>query len=195
MKPVEQTYGAKFFARRSGFAWRRGPICEAIIRHIDPRSVIDVGCAIGDIVEGFSERGLIAMGIEGSADSLEFSMCPKQHFIVDLRKPLVADTSFDLVTCFEVAEHIEPEYADIFMDNLVKLSRCILFSFAPPGSGGIGHVNCQEPSYWDAKFRARHYACFQGIANDIKAELDPWRKKDGIKAFFNHHLTYYEYVK
>jgi len=41
----------------------------------------------------------------------------------DLRDPLNVDKKYDIVTCFEVAEHIDKDYCDTFLNNLKNLSK------------------------------------------------------------------------
>jgi 2-polyprenyl-3-methyl-5-hydroxy-6-metoxy-1,4-benzoquinol methylase len=64
---------------------------------------------------------------------------------------------FDLVWCFEVAEHIHPSHVEAFVDNLCRHSDIITLSAAPPGQGGEGHFNEQPQSYWVSMFAKRGY--------------------------------------
>ena len=193
MKPLEEIYGKRFFARRHKLHWRAPHVCTAIDNVLHPKSVIDVGCATGDLVEEWNLMGKISMGIEGDPSCLEFAVSSDIE-IRDLRMPINsqpnADTAFvfhpDLCTCFEVAEHIEPEYATIFVDNLVSLSDQVLVSVAPPGQGGHYHVNCQPIEYWMEMFWERHYNLDATTTMQIKKGMEPWRKKDGIRAFYNN---------
>ncbi len=57
----------------------------------------------------------------------------------------------------EVAEHLPPECAEAFVDELISLSPVILFSAAIPKQGGEDHVNEQWPEYWAEKFQQRGY--------------------------------------
>ncbi|MDP6884692.1 MAG: hypothetical protein QF830_11185, partial [Rhodospirillales bacterium] len=41
----------------------------------------------------------------------------------------------------EVAEHLPPDAAETFVATLVAHGRLVLFSAAPPGQGGLNHVN------------------------------------------------------
>jgi hypothetical protein len=59
---------------------------------------------------------------------------------------------FDLVVCLEVAEHLAPNAAEHFVENLTKHSSAILFSAAIPFQGGDHHVNEQFLSYWIERF-------------------------------------------
>jgi len=193
MISLKKTYSGRFFRNRHKFAWRAKHICKAIDDIFHPSSVIDVGCAIGDIVKGFRDISIIADGIEGSTECKPYAVVQNLLYL-DLRKQCynLEVFKYDLATCFEVAEHIEEEYADQFITNLCNLSDKILMSYASPGQGGHSHVNCQFFEYWNKKFEEREYHSIDYIAELFKKELEPFRKKDGIKAFFNHNLVYFE---
>ena len=185
-------------------------MCKVINDIFHPKSVIDVGCATADLVKGFVDLNIDAYGIEGSKEVLPylirsdeeapnmaegFNPLSSRILIEDLRVPYDNswdEVKFDLVTCFEVAEHIEEEYADIFLDNITGLSDKILMSYAEPGQEGHSHVNCQPFDYWFYKFSDRHYIYDAAIVEAVKKGLEPWRKKDGVKALFKHHLVYFE---
>jgi len=191
MKPLNEIYPPRFFGKRHKLHWR-APIVRDAIRAVLPlKSIIDVGCATGDIVQAFIEDGVFAMGMEGTEAHLKFSIIPHSStYIHDLRTPLDFKFEFDLCLCLEVAEHIEPEYADIFVSNLCTLSNQILLSAAPPGQGGHYHVNCQLPKYWDEKFDKLGYYRVQSTAEMIKIGLQDWRHKPGIKAYYQNLLFF-----
>lgn len=127
-------------------------------------SITDAGCALGawgyglsgDYDETYNYRG-IDFGVP--TDNL---VIPNGRYIdFDLRTPLpkgIART--DLCLCLEVAEHLEPEYADQLIDNLCALSDIVLFSAAIPGQGGINHLNEKWQSFWGYKFAGRGYFPF-----------------------------------
>lgn len=192
MRSVEDMYGRSFFGKRDRLAWRAEHVCKAVDDVLKPASVIDVGCAVGDLVEGFIQRGIIAYGLEGSESAFEFMMVPDNMiFHRDLREPIRINFCFDLVTCFEVAEHIEPEYAGQFVSNLIRLSNRILMSAAPPGQEGHHHYNCQPKEYWVDLFKGYGYQCIDRIAEEVKKRLEPWKHKPGIKAYYQN-LIYFE---
>jgi SAM-dependent methyltransferase len=192
MKPLESIYKNNFFSRRYKLHWRAPIFCQAVIDVLNPKSVVDVGCATGDLVKQFREYGLISEGVEGSEHALNYSVI-EDTFVHDLRKPLSGSVVFDLCLCLEVAEHIEPEYTRIFLDNLACFSQRILLSIAGPGQGGHYHVNLQPIKYWDDLFLELGYTRNQEIANRVKEKIYAWRYKPGIKAFWNN-LVYYEKV-
>ena len=189
---LEAVYKPGFFKNRYKLAWRVPIVCGAIVAEFQPESIIDVGCAIGDLVKGYLDLGLKSYGIEGSEGARSFMMIPAENFgFFDLRDDLPVEERYDLCTCFEVAEHVEPEYADIFARNLVSLSDSVLISAAPPGQGGHGHFNCQPIEYWDRKFEALGYKRNDSRTDSILKAFEPYKNKPGIKAYW-HNLHYYE---
>ena len=153
-----------------------------------------MGCAIGDLVAEALKRGYDANGIEGARAVIPFLECPEERVLLfDLREPIEVQVKFHILSCFEVAEHLEEEYADIFVDNLCSLSGNIIMSAAPPGQGGHHHYNCQPPEYWNEKFAKRDYIKMANLESKFKKLLVPWRKKDGIRAFYHNCLIYRRY--
>lgn len=167
-------------------------IYSAVEETLGPTSLIDVGCAIGDLVDVFLFHGVDAYGLEGTDNVAPWSLIPpaRMHYH-DLRMPIDLDRTFDLVTCFEVLEHIEPECSDMLLKNLTGMSNKLLVSAAPPGQGGHYHVNCQPIEYWDEKLASLGYEPDLNIVKEIQNKLAPWRKKPGILAIYQN-LAYYE---
>lgn len=195
MESLDKIYKHSFFGKRFRLSWRAPILCGAILKELPSKSVIDVGCAVGDLVKGFLDLGVDAYGLEGASGCLQFLECPRDRvFIHDLRLlacPNVIDRQFDLVTCFEVAEHIEPEWAIIFVRNLTDMGNRILASFAPPGQGGHYHVNCQPMSYWEKLFGDLGFVRNTQVEERVKASIRRWDAKPGIKAIYQN-LGFFE---
>lgn len=188
MKPLEEIYGPKFFARRDKLLWRATIICPAIKGVFNPESVIDVGCGIGEYVQYFNEEmNIQADGIEGSEASRPYLMSEKIA-ILDMRVKQNVRLRSDLVVCFEVLEHIEAEYSDIFIENLTRLSDQILVSAAPPGAGGHHHVNCQPQKYWINKFMKFNYGYDEVLTCAIQDALKPWKHR---KELYHNNLMHF----
>jgi hypothetical protein len=191
MKPLEEIYKGRFFARRDSLIWRAEPVCEAINTAIGPKSVMDVGCAIGDFVHYWENNlNVEAYGIEGSENAREYFLSEK-IFVFDLREEIKLNFSVDLVTCFEVAEHIEPEYADRFLTNLAGMSAKIVMSAASPGQGGHYHVNCQPSEYWLDRMAHLGYYYDESVVHMIRTLWEPWRKKKEMSSYIKN-LFYFE---
>jgi SAM-dependent methyltransferase len=136
-------------------------VIPLILTWLDPLSVLDVGCGTGTWLRACAGLGIDDyFGVDGYATEASL-VIPRDRFQrADLRLPLDMGRRFDLVMSLEVAEHIDPGSADIFVDSLCRHSDAILFSAAIPGQGGIGHVNEAWPTYWVNKFALRDFDVF-----------------------------------
>ena len=133
-------------------------------------SVIDVGCGVGTFLTIFEKRGVKdIVGIDSSKyvdlDLLEIN---REKFIdSDLEDPPVMNRKFDLALSLEVAEHLQPEYAEEFVRYLTNLSNIVCFSAAVPGQGGIEHINEQWQDYWVNLFKQHGYCAVDCIRSEI----------------------------
>lgn len=94
--------------------------------------VLDIGCSGGQLVVDFNERGHEAMGLEGSDYSVKHRRAnwPSYHgkclFTCDATKEYEVideygmNVTFDLITAWEVLEHIHKDDFDVFFGNIVK---------------------------------------------------------------------------
>ena len=83
---------------------------STVVARFNPKSVLDIGCGTGRALEFFLSKGLDVVGIEGSAMARAKSLHPDRIIQCDLRKPVDLGRTFDLVWCFEVAEHIHSRF-------------------------------------------------------------------------------------
>lgn len=116
----------------------------------DVKSMVDIGCGPGDMVNIALDRNINAIGIDGDP-SLDLS---ENHFIrhdFTLGKPDLGDKTFDLGWSVEFLEHVEEQYLDNFMSVFERCSY-VVCTAAPPGWPGHHHVNCQPIEYWIEKF-------------------------------------------
>jgi cyclopropane fatty-acyl-phospholipid synthase-like methyltransferase len=76
----------------------------------------------------------------------------------DLRVPYDFRRQFGMVISVETAEHIDPDYADVYCDTVarhVTRKGVLIFSAAMPGQPGDGHKTLRQASFWRTKFDAR----------------------------------------
>jgi hypothetical protein len=195
LKPVENVYKGGFFKNRHRLSWRAPIVVHALINTFDLLSIkdakiIDVGCAIGDYVKEFQDRGMDAHGIEGSPAAQEFFVA-KNIAVKDLRKPIgFYGSSYDLAFSLEVAEHIDTMKAGIYCDNLCSLSDTILISAATPGQKGHGHVNCAPRKYWIDKFDRRGYINLKGVENTWRNNMGEWRTKKELSSYIKNAIIF-----
>ncbi|HXA10120.1 MAG TPA: methyltransferase domain-containing protein [Chthoniobacterales bacterium] len=133
-------------------------ILDLTLELFHPRSVLDVGCGTGISLDYFKSKGISVRGLEGSA--LAISKARNAPLILqhDLNEPINLEEGFDLVWCFEVAEHIHPSYVGALLATLTNHAERIVLSAARPGQGGLGHLNEQPPDYWIGRMQERGFA-------------------------------------
>lgn len=126
-----------------------------IMDHFHPETVIDVGCGIGTFTSVFKQHGCKVLGVDGpwcNKKMLFKNIDPSEFLEHELEKPLPIKDKFDLAFCLEVAEHLTPQRAPSFIEELTRLSDIIIFSAAIPGQGGDHHFNEQWLPYWKTLF-------------------------------------------
>ena len=143
-------------------------VLGAILERFKPRSVLDVGCGTGGSLAFFVEKGLDAMGVEGSALAISKNPNAERVRRHDLEIPLDLGRRFDLVWSFEVAEHLRPEKAETFLDTLTRHSDLVVMSAAPKGQGGDGHFNEQPPEYWIGLMNRRGYGLLREETDQLR---------------------------
>jgi len=144
-------------------------ILDVIIVDLKPRSVLDIGCGTGISLGYFLQHGIAAQGIENSAVAISQSAVKEKIIRHNLNQELNLNERFDLVWCFEVIEHIHPDFEGAFLKTLTNHSNRIILSAARPGQGGHGHFNEQEPAYWTRKFSELGYALNEAFTQKLKA--------------------------
>lgn len=153
-------------------------LAPRITKTLKIKKVVDMGCATGHWVSAFLHCGAEVIGIEGSVNARPYLLCPEDRVIfTDLRKPLKLHfENVDLVLSIEVAEHIETRYAEIYVRNIVNLgSRWVMLTAAPPGQGGLYHVNEQHPEYWISLFARYGYSQDHKVKDMISQYVDEGR--------------------
>jgi SAM-dependent methyltransferase len=132
------------------------PILEEAVA---PRSVLDVGCGIGTWLMPWRHLGIEDVcGVDGEYVDRERLQIPAERFVAaDLEQPVDLGRRFDLVMSLEVAEHLAPHAAPVFVETLTRHADVVLFSAALPQQGGENHLNEQWPEYWAALFAAHGY--------------------------------------
>lgn len=149
-------------------------IVPLLLRLLNPRSVVDVGCGLGTWLAVFAESGVPDLfGVDGDYVNLQNLEIPKDSFLAhDLSRPLRLGRTFDLVVSLEVAEHLPQDRAATFVDSLTGLGGVVLFSAAIPFQGGTNHVNEQWPEYWAALFSEKGYAAVDCLRREF------WRNEN-----------------
>lgn len=93
---------------------------------------------------------------------------------VDNNYPLLPENrKYDLVLSFETIEHVEPSGTEQFIINMIDsllYEGMILFTGAPPGQEGCGHINCRDKSEWILLFEKHGVINMPHIATEISKQ-------------------------
>ncbi|MGH7639781.1 MAG: glycosyltransferase [Candidatus Dormibacteria bacterium] len=132
-----------------------GRIAAELVRQLGPQSALDAGCAVGFLVKALRDRGVDAEGVDASAWAIAQVPEPtKSH----CREGSVTDEflrDYDLITCIEVLEHLEPMAAVIAVANMCRHAKAVLFSSTADCFEEVTHINIHPPDYWAGLF-AQH---------------------------------------
>lgn len=155
----------------------------------DAHAYVDVGCGSGAYAAEAVRRGHPTVGLERSRVGRLLSRrqgVDCKPFDLQRRAVGRGTTTADLAYCLEVAEHVPAAWADVLVEVLCRLSPIVVFSAAPPGQGGVGHINEQPPDYWHARFAARNFHHDVSASHTIRESFDrqgvwaPWLKKNTV---------------
>ncbi|MDP6786438.1 MAG: methyltransferase domain-containing protein [Rhodospirillales bacterium] len=142
--PKDCPYDEAFFNYTMRITMSSARDIVALMRRVLPlESVLDVGCAQGVWLKAWRDSGVMDCdGIDGDHVPRDGMLIDETAFTpADLSQGVSLGRTFDLVQSLEVAEHLPPDAAETFVATLVAHGRLVLFSAAPPGQGGLNHVN------------------------------------------------------
>lgn len=146
-------------------------LAERVVGITNPRTVLDVGCARGLLVQALAERGVDSSGVDISDHAIESA-----HEDVRGRLRVASATEplgerVDLVSCVEVLEHMSPADAQVAIDNIAAVTDRLLFSSSPGDHDEPTHVNTRPTAQWAAWFAERGF--FRRTDVDLSF-LSPW---------------------
>jgi hypothetical protein len=169
MNQLSDLYTPEFFsgmaercARSARAAW---PFILKVLGE-SPRSVADFGCGPAAWISALRTiaPSTEVLGIDHPGAAEHPMMIGRGDFVpADLTSAVDIGRRFDLALALEVAEHLPASAADTFVETLARHSDCVLFSAAVPGQPGTGHINCQWPSYWIARFQRCGLQCIDRV--------------------------------
>lgn len=146
-------------------------VAEIILRNLTFKNVFDIGCGIGLFISEMAKKGVEAIGCDYSESAIANSCTNVTIFKADASKRIVVNRKFDLVICFEVAEHLADKHSNQLVDSCVRHSDSVLFTAAPPGQGGVGHINEQPYEYWIQKFENSGFMHDNELSMKLQSEM------------------------
>jgi glycosyltransferase involved in cell wall biosynthesis/SAM-dependent methyltransferase len=117
---------------------------------IQPKKVLDLGSGPGIHVYALDDAGVNVMGVD-----IDERVDGRNLLVKDSLLELNGKYTADTVICFEVLEHIDPQYGDEAVRNIYEAMEpggTLIFTAAQPGQGGVGHINNRPKRFWAEKF-------------------------------------------
>jgi SAM-dependent methyltransferase len=126
----------------------------------EAQKFLDVGSGSGAFSAELLRRGKSPVALErsphGRALAIKQGVDCRPFDLMDV-PAAKADGPFDVVYCFEVAEHMPAALGDRLVEFIARYRTTVLFSAAHPGQGGTGHINEQLDTYWIQRFEQRGF--------------------------------------
>lgn len=168
MNPEQSKYAGIYDSQKNGYAKNEGHLRYGHSNHgkrhlqrvveSNPEGVLDIGCGHNQFVRSV-RRSLPKCKAMGA----DFA-CPSADYNIDITseldvRDLLADMGgkrFDLLTAFDVLEHLRPEQLDTALKNMKIISKRFMFtiSFRPSSilsiSGDNLHPSVMPPESWGA---------------------------------------------
>jgi SAM-dependent methyltransferase len=150
-------------------------LASVILRNFpDARSYFDVGCGSGAFAAELMRSGMDVIGCERSLVGRKLAArqgVDCRAFDLELVPASDVKSNFDVVTCFEVGEHLPAQLAATLVRFICEHGRCAVFTAAHPGQGGTGHINEQPKEYWIGLFAKSGYVHDAARSNTLSAEF------------------------
>jgi SAM-dependent methyltransferase len=149
-KRLASFYANEMYAEDSSSPSAR-VVVPMVVELTHPSSVLDVGCGRGAWLSVFIANGIEkVVGLDGDYIKPSTLLFPADRFRPTnlSAKFEIPPGRFDLATCLEVAEHLPERHSKYLVARLTSAAPQVLFSAAPPGQWGGGHINCKQLAYW-----------------------------------------------
>lgn len=146
-------------------------VADRVISLVEPTSALDVGCAMGFLVEAFRDRGVEAQGtdISSYAVSQAGGSAVGHCAVSSAIEPI--EGRYDLITCIEMIEHLSPEHARVALGHMTQATDTLLLSTTPDDLEEPTHINVRPVEYWTELLAEL------GFYRDVDADtafLTPW---------------------
>ena len=152
--------------------------CERIIKK-RPLHYMDLGCAGGQLVREFIDAGHAAIGVDGATAAMRenWSQYPRHYFGADISRPFRISSAtdffwFDIITAWEVCEHIPeervPQFCENIREHLYPANGLFVASVSTRPDvvdGHAYHVTVQPEEWWRRTF----------LMNGLVPILSPFR--------------------
>ena len=177
----DEYYNETYYEEDFGPTRQSSPAkCRAMLRHLGPADVLDVGCGTGEYLEAFRNAGVPGRGADLATTALEqcrakglevarIDLSKGQELPWDRRPGLQLRSrrAHPRGGCHRVRR--DPD----------RRGKHICLTAAAPGQAGLCHFNCKPKSFWIRLFADRGFAFDEALTGrwereNVEAGLAPW---------------------
>lgn len=147
-----------------------------LVKNINVRSVVDIGCGRGISTRWFYDHGVDALCIEGAHDAITKSYMPQDRIIEHdfSLGPYWPEKTYDLAWSVELLEHIGRQYMKNYFPILHKAA---MIWVTHANTGGHHHVEVHPDIWWINRFELQGFVhspsltkVFRKVAQDSKGD-------------------------
>jgi cyclopropane fatty-acyl-phospholipid synthase-like methyltransferase len=131
------------------------------------RSMIDIGCGPGGMLELAMDKGLIVWGVDGDDKVVRSDKILDRFYKHDYSIGPYIPSRFDLGWSVEFVEHVDKPYMPNFLETF-KVCHYVIMTHALPGQPGHHHVNCMPQEYWFGVMEAINFELMVDETNEMR---------------------------
>ena len=109
-----------------------------LVKCLSPKSIIDVGCGHNEFCKYFQQENVFCVGVDFA--------CPTTDVIASATNLPFVSKEFDILTSFDVLEHILPTDIHLVLDEFKRVSDRFIFSISYVPSKILVKGNNLHPS-------------------------------------------------
>jgi len=148
---------------------------EWAIKTLKIKSMLDVGCGPGGMVELADSLNLDAHGLDGDYTLSRYNN--SKFTIHDFTTgPIPVVKTYDLGWSVEFVEHVQEEYIPNYA-QAIQQCKFLIMSYAPVGATGHHHVNCNTEEYWIDKMSSYGLVYLKELTTEMRNHSTMGTKK------------------
>lgn len=133
--------------------------------NIIPETILDAGCASGELVADFIKLGIEAKGIDNNKEILKKSVCPNHTFYGDIRNLDNFDKNeFDVIYLNSLMYLMPQEVGNVLKKINLICSKgvffCNPFLNETDNKSDLYRKFLAKPSWWDKQFQEANFKKF-----------------------------------
>ena len=130
-------------------------VCEIVA----PKTLLDVGCGKGDLVDILRKRGISAWGFDASDYIFDGGFAHEYLFMLDILSDpwLFGQAIFDTISIFEVLEHFMEEDIDLVLDRICFSAKNFIIGTISEDPVPSEHFCTKPREWWNDKFASRGF--------------------------------------